>query len=155
MGEEVAKFTSHLMSLVNFTSNAMMVMKSRYLKQNEDGDVIETPEECFQRVACAIARSEPESTRTKWRTAFYNLTANFEFLPAGRAVSIAGTKGPLVSNCVVLHVEDSLDHIFKLLKMLLYFTKPEVVLASRCTSFVRLDFVANALSVDRAVQFHS
>jgi ribonucleoside-diphosphate reductase alpha chain len=101
------------MSKLEFTSNAMMVLNNRYLRQDSDGSVIETPEECFQRVSSAIAASESPSTRAIWSAAFYEILSKFEFLPAGRTISIAGTGAPLVSNCVVLHIDDSLDHIFQ------------------------------------------
>jgi ribonucleoside-diphosphate reductase alpha chain len=98
---------------LHFTPNAMMVFNSRYLRQDDDGHAIETPHECFHRVSTAIAASEPESTRSTWSAAFCEIMANFDFLPAGRTLSIAGTGSPLVSNCVVLHIEDSLDRIFE------------------------------------------
>jgi ribonucleoside-diphosphate reductase alpha chain len=101
------------MSKLAFTPNAMMLLNSRYLRQDDDGNVIETPEECFRRISTAIAASEPESARAHWSAAFYEILSNFEFLPAGRTISIAGTGAPLVSNCVVLHVDDSLDAIFQ------------------------------------------
>jgi ribonucleoside-diphosphate reductase alpha chain len=41
---------------------------------------------------------------------------SFEFIPAGRTLANAGAMTKLVSNCVVLHMEDSLDSIFETLK---------------------------------------
>jgi len=41
---------------------------------------------------------------------------NFEFIPAGRTLANAGAATALISNCVVLHMDDSLDSIFTTLK---------------------------------------
>lgn len=40
---------------------------------------------------------------------------SFEFTPAGRTLANAGGPTRLVSNCIVLHVEDSMSHIFQTL----------------------------------------
>jgi ribonucleoside-diphosphate reductase alpha chain len=104
------------MASLEFSSNAMKVFNSRYLRQAPDGAVIETPVECFRRVAAAIALSEAPDLRPFWTDQFFEIMRNCEFLPAGRTLSLAGTGAPLVSNCVVLHVEDSLDKIFQTLE---------------------------------------
>ncbi|MDA2921986.1 ATP cone domain-containing protein [Patescibacteria group bacterium AH-259-L07] len=46
---------------------------------------------------------------------FYEVMANFEFMPAGRTLANAGTDHPIVSNCIVLHIDDSMDGIFQTL----------------------------------------
>lgn len=38
------------------------------------------------------------------------------FLPAGRTLANAGTQRPVVSNCVVLHMDDDMESIFETLK---------------------------------------
>ena len=40
------------------TENALVVLKKRYLKKNEYGEVAETPEEMFRRVANSVAEAE-------------------------------------------------------------------------------------------------
>lgn len=103
------------MSTTTFTANAMKVLEARYLSVGDDGHVNETPFECFRRVANAISASEPASSREHWSNEFYAIMSSLDFLPGGRTISTAGTSAPLVSNCVVLHVEDSLEHIFQTL----------------------------------------
>lgn len=97
-----------------FTSNACKVMKARYLVHDRDGKILETPEDMFHRVAAALAVNEKDSA--KWTQEFESVMKNFEFVPAGRTLANAGAETSLVSNCVVLHMEDSLDSIFETLK---------------------------------------
>ena len=40
---------------LKLSENALKVLQRRYLKKDEEGKVIETPEEMFRRVASAIA----------------------------------------------------------------------------------------------------
>ena len=97
-----------------FTTNALKVMKTRYLLQDDEGQVIETPEQMFKRIAkhLAINEKEPEV----WGKKFEDIMMNFEFIPAGRTLANAGAQTKLVSNCVVLHMDDSLDSIFQTLQ---------------------------------------
>ncbi|KAH0791366.1 ribonucleoside-diphosphate reductase, adenosylcobalamin-dependent [Histomonas meleagridis] len=99
---------------LDFSSNAMKVLKSRYLQLDDDNNIIETPEEMFSRVGNNLASIEEDSE--KWGKIFTDVMMNFEFIPAGRTLANAGSTTPLVSNCVVLHMEDSLDSIFETLK---------------------------------------
>ncbi|NLT27638.1 MAG: hypothetical protein GXX97_01015, partial [Dehalococcoidales bacterium] len=43
---------------VSLTDNALQVLERRYLKKDKQGNVIETPEELFRRVAHTIASAE-------------------------------------------------------------------------------------------------
>lgn len=97
-----------------FTTNALKVMKARYLIHDDDGNVSETPEQMFHRVAAHLASIEQDKER--WTNEFEKVMLNFEFVPGGRTLANAGADTVLVSNCVVLHMEDSLDSIFQTLK---------------------------------------
>ena len=46
-------------SKVRLTGNAEAVLKARYLIKDENGEVTETAEELFQRVAAAVATAKP------------------------------------------------------------------------------------------------
>jgi len=102
--------------------NSLKILAGRYLnKDSKTREVIETPEEMLKRVSRAIAGVEKKYGKSveeirKWRDKFYQAMSNFEFLPAGRTLSNAGTSVPVISNCVVLHIKDSMDDIFKTLR---------------------------------------
>jgi ribonucleotide reductase alpha subunit len=42
--------------------------------------------------------------------------ANKEFTPAGRTITNAGAPTPVVANCIVLPIKDSMEGIFQTLK---------------------------------------
>ena len=78
-----------------FSMNALQVVAKRYLVRNRDGDVIESPEEMFQRVASALASVESDYGKTddeirNISSQFYDIMSSFEFTPAGRTLSNAG-----------------------------------------------------------------
>ncbi len=106
---------------IELSQNAREVLKRRYLKKDEEGKIIETPEELFRRVAVAIAevdafygKSETEVTKTK--EIFYELIATFKFLPNSPTLMNAGTPLGQLSACFVLPVEDSMEGIFDAVK---------------------------------------
>ncbi|MBI2232561.1 MAG: adenosylcobalamin-dependent ribonucleoside-diphosphate reductase [Candidatus Aenigmarchaeota archaeon] len=101
--------------------NALRVLAGRYLIQDNDGNVLESPEEMFERVAKALATVEKkyganQKKISKLQQEFREVMSSLEFLPAGRTLTNAGAPTRLVSNCIVLHMEDSMDDIFETLK---------------------------------------
>ena len=113
--EEAAKINS------SFSENALRMMKKRYLTKREDGRQ-ETPAEMLHRIAHAVAFPEKElydktdGEALKWEREFFEIMANKEFTPAGRTITNAGALSPVVANCIVLPIEDSMEGIFKTLK---------------------------------------
>lgn len=115
-----------LYTALPFTVNALEVMSKRYLKKDKDGaeiiedgktyhKVIETPEQMFTRVSKTLAEVELKYGKSKdyvndLQHKFYEMMANFEFIPAGRTLANAGLRN-VINNCLVLHVEDSIDSI--------------------------------------------
>ncbi len=103
-----------------FSINALKVLAGRYLQRGDDGEVAETPEGMFDRVAAALASVEKdygksETAIKEYTEQFKEALYNFEFIPAGRTLANAGGKTRLVANCIVLHFKDSMDGIFSTL----------------------------------------
>jgi ribonucleoside-diphosphate reductase alpha chain len=97
-------------------SNTVWDSKYRYRIQ---GKVIDrTIEDTWRRVAKAIAKAEKSDERSHWEKAFYQILANFSFLPGGRILAGAGTKNKVtLFNCFVMNIaEDSLTGIFDALE---------------------------------------
>ncbi len=104
-----------------FSMNALQVLAKRYLVRNRDGNVIESPDDMFERVADSLASVEYEYGKTneeveKFSQQFNEIMASFEFIPAGRTMTNAGSPTPIVPNCIVLHIGDNMDNIFQTLK---------------------------------------
>lgn len=104
-----------------FSINALKVLAGRYLQRDEEGEVCETPEGMYDRVAKALAEVEKDYGKNEQEikdieSDFRDALYNFEFMPAGRTLANAGGKTRLVSNCIVIHYEDSMDGIFSTLK---------------------------------------
>ncbi|MBI4187281.1 MAG: vitamin B12-dependent ribonucleotide reductase [Chloroflexi bacterium] len=105
---------------IDITENARHVLKKRYLTKDKEGQVIETPEELFRRVARTIASAESiynaEADVACWEEEFYRLMANLEFLPNSPTLMNAGRELGQLSACFVLPIEDSMEAIFDAVK---------------------------------------
>lgn len=105
-----------------FTENSLRVIAGRYLKRDgKTGKIVENPEEMFDRVAKSLANVEKRYGKNaddikKIEKDFRDILYNFEFTPAGRTLANAGSDTKLVANCIVLHMEDSMEGIFQTLK---------------------------------------
>ena len=109
-----------LTSDINLTENAQNVLERRYLKKDKQGQVIESPEEMFRRVARAVASAEliynPEADATAKEEEFYQLMTNLDFLPNSPTLMNAGRELGQLSACFVLPIEDSMESIFEAVK---------------------------------------
>ncbi|MBW2077383.1 MAG: vitamin B12-dependent ribonucleotide reductase [Deltaproteobacteria bacterium] len=102
------------------SSNALTVLNRRYLRKDTDGEVIETPEEMFRRVAHHVSLAEwnyPSADRVQEiEEAFYEVMTELKFLPNSPTLMNAGTELGQLAACFVLPVEDSMEGIFDALK---------------------------------------
>ncbi|KKU04251.1 MAG: Ribonucleoside-diphosphate reductase [Candidatus Woesebacteria bacterium GW2011_GWC2_47_16] len=105
-----------------WTEQALKVLQERYLKKDEKGETVETPEDMVWRVSWEVASAEARWGKTRKQVMeaakeFYGLMTSREFLPNSPTLMNAGTGNMLqYSACFVLPVEDSIEGIFDALK---------------------------------------
>jgi ribonucleoside-diphosphate reductase alpha chain len=98
--------------------NAAEVLKKRYLRRDEQGNVVETPGEMFARVALGVSASEKRfgGDVEEIRSRFYQMMRDLLFLPNSPTLMNACLPLGQLSACFVLPVQDSLPGIFEALK---------------------------------------
>ncbi len=102
------------------SNNALVVLARRYLKRDELGQVIETPEDMFHRVAKAIAQPDQNYDKDADIEAlekrFYEMMTSFKFMPNSPTLMNAGRILGQLSACFVLPIDDSIESIFEAVK---------------------------------------
>ena len=103
---------------MTLSTAAETILRRRYLRQDEEGTVVETPDEMVRRVASALAQPEAQFGNDVGATEdrFYEVMHNLDFLPNSPTLMNAGTPLSQLAACFVLPVEDSLASIFDTLK---------------------------------------
>jgi len=105
---------------LKLSDNGTRVLEKRYLKKDDKGNVIESPEDMFRRVAWAVAAAEliynDKADAKLWEDEFYRLMTSLEFLPNSPTLLNAGRELGQLSACFVLPVDDSVESIFNTVK---------------------------------------
>jgi ribonucleoside-diphosphate reductase alpha chain len=106
---------------MHLSDNGLRVLRARYLRRDPSGEIVETPEELFRRVARCIAQAEDrfgDAAAGEWAERFFEAMTNLDLLPNSPCLMNAGTPLGMLSACFVLPVEDSMDGIFDALKLM-------------------------------------
>ena len=106
---------------IQLNTNAIKVLERRYLKKDEDGVPMETPEDMFRRVAENIAQAETNYGTGKKEAVeiarkFYEMMVGLDFLPNSPTLMNAGRELQQLSACFVLPIEDTMESIFSTIK---------------------------------------
>jgi ribonucleoside-diphosphate reductase alpha chain len=106
---------------VDISANARVVLNKRYLRKDAGGNVVETPEGLFRRVAHAIAQPEllhgAEADARAAEESFYQVMAGLEFVPNSPTLMNAGIQQPngqgtgTLSACFVMGLDDTMEGI--------------------------------------------
>ncbi len=105
---------------ISLSKNAMFVLEKRYLKKDTNGNIVETPDELFARVAKSIAAADKmfdsKGNVNKTEKTFMQLLTNMWFIPNSPTLMNAGRSLGQLAACFVLPAEDSIESIFETLK---------------------------------------
>jgi ribonucleoside-diphosphate reductase alpha chain len=102
--------------VATLSPNALHVLERRYLLRDDRGELAETAEGLFRRVARAVAEAEPRAGRGEAAERFEARLSALEFLPNSPTIMNAGREHGQLAACFVLPVEDDLASIFDALK---------------------------------------
>ncbi|HTY46222.1 MAG TPA: adenosylcobalamin-dependent ribonucleoside-diphosphate reductase [Methanomassiliicoccales archaeon] len=104
----------------SLSENALVVLQKRYLLKDENGNVIETPEGMFRRVAKNVASANDRYSdgrkASKEEEEFFGMMSRLEFLPNSPALMNAATELQQLAACFVIPVEDSIEGIYEAIK---------------------------------------
>jgi ribonucleoside-diphosphate reductase alpha chain len=94
-----------------FSYTGLSGLLHRYALKDEKQEAAETPQYFFMRVAMGMSYNEANPTESAKR--FYNKMSQLEYLAGGSANLNAGVPKPALSNCFLMEVHDSMEHIAK------------------------------------------
>ena len=105
---------------LHLSAPAVAILGKRYLKKDAQGQINESPEEMFWRVAKNIAEAERfygnQNSPEELSEIFFRMMASLDFLPNSPCLMNAGRDLQQLAACFVLPIEDSLDSIFETVK---------------------------------------
>ena len=106
-----------------WSESAERVLRERYLRKNDHGETVETPDEMCWRVARAVAGAEAANSGKsaaeieRIAAGYAQLMLSHRFMPNSPTLMNAGKGNNLqLSACFVIPVEDSLPGIFESVK---------------------------------------
>lgn len=94
-----------------FIYAGLSTLLGRYSIKDKNQKAFETPQYCFMRVAMGNAYNEKDPT--EWAIKFYEKMSQHEYIAGGSTNINAGVPSPALSNCFLLEIHDSMDHISK------------------------------------------
>ncbi|MBM4237145.1 MAG: adenosylcobalamin-dependent ribonucleoside-diphosphate reductase, partial [Euryarchaeota archaeon] len=102
------------------SENALRVLEKRYLRKDDRGSIVETPDDMFKRVARNVGsvdkRYRDGRDAEKESEEFYWMMRRLEFLPNSPALMNAGTDIQQLAACFVIPVDDSIESIYDAVK---------------------------------------
>jgi ribonucleoside-diphosphate reductase alpha chain len=105
---------------VQLSENALRVLEKRYLRKDDQGRPVETPEGMFRRVARAVAQADlaygGEAQVLEGEERFFRLMTSLDMMPNSPTLMNAGRELGQLSACFVLPVGDSMESIFGAVK---------------------------------------
>ncbi|MDQ7038358.1 MAG: ribonucleoside-diphosphate reductase subunit alpha [Aquificota bacterium] len=109
--EELARYIKPERDL-NFNYTGLKILVDRYLVRDEDGRVIELPQEMYLLIAMTLAVPERKEERLRWAKEFYDLLS--QHLVTVATPTLMNARRPItqLSSCFVLTVDDDLYDIF-------------------------------------------
>jgi len=106
-----------VMPPLSFRPIALRVLQERYLRRDPQGQVVETPEELFRRVARGVAKAEAHyggmeavARRTE---EFHQALAELKFLPNTPTLMNADLPGGQLAACFVIPIYDDMRSILE------------------------------------------
>ncbi len=105
---------------ISLSSNARLVLEKRYLRKDDFGHLLESPEDMFRRVAGNIAQADVQYDQkagvVSFEERFYEMLASLQFMPNSPLLMNAGRRLQQLFGCFVLPLEDSIEDIFEMVK---------------------------------------
>lgn len=104
---------------------------NRYALKNEKQKPAETPQYMFMRVAMGLSYNEENPTEQA--KVFYDKFSQLKYLSAGSTNLNSGTAHPALSNCILLEVHDSMEHISKSVSDIMMLSKASAGIGASIT----------------------